>query len=219
MNKTLTISLKEARKLYSNGGEDIKNLLLNSFTIEELVSFTPKEWNNYVKVSMDGKIFFISKYLVTQKDWYNIMGTNPSHFEGNNKPVENVSYNDIVIFIKKLNIFIDKEQYRLPTEEEWQYCAECGSGIKYTANEENAIFDIYNTENVGQKKPNDWGLYDMLGNVWEWTDSWYDSSNRVIRGGSWCNNAENCRSAIRNSNSPDYRSSNFGFRLIMNPYS
>ncbi len=214
MNKNLTITLEEAKKLYTSGNKDIKTLLLSTFTKEELIPFIPTEWNNYVKVNMNGNIFFISKYLVTQKDWFNIMGNNPSHFIGDNRPVETVSYNDIMIFINKLNMFIGKEQYRLPTEKEWQYCAECGSGIKYTANKENAVFGSYSTENIGQKKPNDWELYDMLGNVWEWTDSWYDSSHRVFRGGGWRYTAGDCRSDFRYDCTLDRRRSDIGFRLI-----
>jgi formylglycine-generating enzyme required for sulfatase activity len=109
------------------------------------------------------------------------MGSNPSHFKGNNLPVENVSWNDVQEFIRKLNQQTGK-RYRLPTEAEWEYAARGGSqgsSTKYAGS--NSIGDVAwydgnsgnKTQPVGQKRPNELGLYDMSGNVWEWCADWY----------------------------------------------
>ena len=184
--------------------------------------------------------FYIGKYEVTQAQWRAVMGKNPSYFSGDNNPVEYVSWKDIQKFLKKLNAKTGKK-FRLPTEAEWEYAARGGNqskGYKYSGS--NNISDVaWYTDNssskthpVGQKTPNELGIYDMTGNVWEWCQDWkgsYSSSSqtnptgpssgsrRVLRGGSWSNNARNCRVSIRLSDSPDYRSSYFGFRLVMEP--
>ena len=184
--------------------------------------------------------FCIGKYEVTQDEWEVVMGTNPSHFKGVNKPVECVSWNDCQEFIKKLNKLTGL-QFRLPTEAEWEYAARGGNkskGYKYSGS--NIIGNVawywdnsnQKTHPVGTKAPNELGIYDMSGNVWEWCSDWYSSSyyssspannptgpatgsDRVYRGGSWLHFADYCRVANRILNNPDYRYSSLGFRLAL----
>ncbi|MCL2073318.1 MAG: SUMF1/EgtB/PvdO family nonheme iron enzyme [Marinilabiliaceae bacterium] len=167
--------------------------------------------------------FYIGKFEVTQEQWQAIMGSNPSNFKGSNLPVENVSWNDVQEFINKLNARTGRN-YRLPTEAEWEYAARGGNLTKgYEYSGSNSVNDVaWYTENsgsstktVGTKKPNELGIYDMSGNVWEWCQDWYDSSNqyRVIRGGSWNRGAAYGRVSYRHDTTPSYRSNNLGFRL------
>jgi formylglycine-generating enzyme required for sulfatase activity len=186
--------------------------------------------------------FYIGKYEVTQKQWRAVMGSDPPElrFKGcDDCPVEHVSWNDIQEFIKKLNQKTGKK-YRLPTEAEWEYAARGGAqsrGFKYAGS--NNIDEVAwyssnsgsKTRPVGGKKPNELGLYDMSGNVWEWCEddwhgnyngaptygrAWIDSprgSHRVLRGGSWYYNAWFCRVSNRSRDFPDFWSSYDGFRL------
>jgi len=182
--------------------------------------------------------FKMSKYEVTQKQWRDIMGTNPSYFKDcDNCPVEQVSWNDTQLFIKKLNAKTGKN-YRLPTEAEWEYAARGGQSYKYAGSDniDNVAWYQDNsgdkTHPVGQKSANGYGLYDMTGNVWEWCNDWYGSdyyssspsSNpkgassgafRVLRGGSWRSTSGYCRAANRNDDTPTYRYYSFGFRLVL----
>ncbi|MCP4104022.1 MAG: SUMF1/EgtB/PvdO family nonheme iron enzyme [Desulfobacteraceae bacterium] len=189
------------------------------------------------------KGFYMQTTEVTQGQWKEVMGNNPSSFKdcGDNCPVENVSWNDVQDFIKKLNKK-GEGVYRLPTEAEWEYAARAGSITAFVngdiTNEEcdDPKLDKIGwycgnsgekTHPVAQKQHNTWGLYDMHGNVWEWCQDTYNSypssavtdpvntkgSYRVGRGGSWGNNAGYCRSAPRDYYSPDYRDSVLGFRL------
>jgi formylglycine-generating enzyme required for sulfatase activity len=172
--------------------------------------------------------FYLGKYPVTQQQWEAVMEDNPSRFKGGSLPVETVSFDDVQTFLQKLNQLSGKKLYRLPTEEEWEYACRAGSTSEYYFGDnvgqlgEYAWYDGNSgqtTHPVGQKKPNGWGLYDMAGNVFEWTDSWYDSSrsSRVLRGGGWLSYAEYCRSANRLNLTPDSRSSFIGFRLVFVP--
>ena len=186
--------------------------------------------------------YYIGKYEVTQAQWRAVMGSNPSKWEGDNLPVENVSWNDIQEFIKKLNAQTGKK-FRLPTEAEWEYAARGGNqskGYKYSGS--NSISEVAwydgnsggKTHPVGQKSPNELGIYDMSGNVWEWCQDWYSSSayssssqtnptgpnsgsHRVLRGGSWDNAASRSRVSDRGNNSPDDRFNRGGFRLVCLP--
>ncbi|OPZ99499.1 MAG: Serine/threonine-protein kinase pkn1 [Bacteroidetes bacterium ADurb.Bin408] len=188
--------------------------------------------------------FYIGKYEVTQAQWRAVMGASatlsaPSGFKNcDNCPVESVSWNDIQEFLKKLNAKTGKT-YRLPTEAEWEYAARGGSksnGYKYSGSNNVGSVAWYTdnsgskTHPVGQKSPNELGIYDMSGNVWEWCSDWYGSyssnsqtnpqgaisgSSRVLRGGSWSDGARGCRSANRSGNSPGDRISNLGFRLAV----
>ena len=130
------------------------------------------------------KSYYIGKFEVTQAQWKKVMGTNPSFFQGDKVmdgsdqyPVESVSWKDAKAFIKKLNeLEKGKATYRLPTEFEWEYAARAGATDDISWNEINATAQIakLTTQPVGEKKPNAWGLYDMLGNVWEWVDDYYN---------------------------------------------
>lgn len=139
--------------------------------------------------------FYIGKYPITQKQWEEVMGTNPSEFKGDDLPVESVSWHDAQKFIEKLNERTGK-YYRLPTEAEWEWAARGGEKSKgYTYSGSNNLNSVgWYSENsdekthpVGRKKPNELGIHDMSGNVWEWCEDWYDDDRdtKVIRGGSW----------------------------------
>lgn len=182
--------------------------------------------------------FFLSRYEVTQEEWEAVMGSNPSDHKGSKLPVEQVSWYDCQEFIHKLNAITNKN-FRLPTEAEWEYAARGGiksQGYKYAGS--NVIDSVAwycdnsekNTHPTGEKSPNELGLYDMSGNVWEWCCDWYGKYNsfsqsnpkgsisgscRVNRGGSWLNYAECCCVSFRNLNSPCLRSNRLGLRLAL----
>ena len=184
--------------------------------------------------------YYIGKFEVTQELWYAVMGSNPSYFKGNNLPVETVSWNDVQEFITKLNQKTGAN-FRLPTEAEWEYAARGGNksnSYKYSGS--NTIGNVAwywdnsnsETHQVGTKSPNELGIYDMSGNVWEWCQDWYgdyssgsqtnpigssSGSFRVLRGGSWNNRARLCRVSLRNYYFPDRGSYYFGFRLVLVP--
>jgi len=189
--------------------------------------------------------FYMSRYEVTQGQWRSVMGSNPAHFTtGDNYPVESVTWDDCQKFIGKLNE-INGRHYRLPTEAEWEYACRAGTtGERYGSPAAIAWYDRNSgssTHPVGQKHPNAFGLYDMLGNVWEWCqdlyrEDWYgdqptrDGSSypssghtssidpvwgslRVFRGGSWGDGASYLRSSLRGSFDPGQRGNYLGFRL------
>jgi formylglycine-generating enzyme required for sulfatase activity len=179
--------------------------------------------------------FFMDKTEVTQAEYRKVMGKNPSDFSGcDDCPVENVSWHDANEYAKKVG-------KRLPTEAEWEYAARGGNKSKgYTYSGSNGIdavgwyYDNSNskTHPVTQKQPNELGLYDMSGNVWEWCSDWYSDSyyrsspkndpqgpnsgsSRVLRGGSWGSYDRFCRVANRGGYNPDGRSNGSGFRLVL----
>jgi formylglycine-generating enzyme required for sulfatase activity len=171
--------------------------------------------------------FYIGKYEVTQAQYQNVTGINPSGFKAFNNPVENVSWHDTQEFFKKLNA-ITGRNYRLPTENEWMYAANGGrknDSFKYAGS--NNINDIawfksnsdHETHPVGTKAPNSIGIYDMSGNVWEWCLDSYGDDNllNVARGGCWGDKADKCRITMRGNSSPDTRGSNLGFRVVLTP--
>ena len=151
----------------------------------------------------------LSKYEVTQELWTAVMGTNPSHFGGCGQcPVEVVSWDDVQVFLGKLNA-LTGDRYRLPTEAEWAAAVGSGGGAWHWENSGDR------THPVGQKAPNELGLYDMKGNVWEWMeDCWEgDCSRRVLRGGAWSFCPRNLRSASRSWDGTGNRVIDVGFRL------
>lgn len=182
--------------------------------------------------------FSISKYEVTQAEWMAVMGENPSHFKGNDLPVENVSWVDCQEFIQKLNQ-ITGQNYRLPTEAEWEYAARGGVFARNMPSHGNQLRSAmaWSTENsgnathrVGTRIPNNLGLFDMLGNVAEWCLDWYAAdyysvspkenplgpsagSLRVARGGSFC--FGRCDESERGYLSPQGRYWNVGLRLVL----
>ena len=189
--------------------------------------------------------YYIGETEVTQELWKAVMGSNPSYFIGDNLPVENVSWNDCQEFIRKLNQLTGKT-FRLPTEAEWEYAARGGNksrGYKYSGSDTigdvawyttryttDPNLDDIETKPVKTKSPNELGLYDMSGNVWEWCQDWfgnYSSSaqtnptgpssgtSRVLRGGSWISLAWYCRVSNRRNNGPDFRNLNIGVRLAL----
>ena len=184
--------------------------------------------------------FYLGKYPVTQKQWEIIMRNNHSNFEDEDRPVESISWEYVQRFVKKLNEKEQTNKYRLPSEAEWEYTCRAGTTTKYYFGNDESKLGGYawydkNSDNethpVGQKKPNLWDLYDMHGNIWEWVqDRWHDnyegapsdgnawedgnSSDRVIRGGSWISYARHCLSAIRHGFYPGSRSGDVGFRLL-----
>ena len=189
--------------------------------------------------------YYIGETEVTQALLHAVMGTNPSYFTGDNNPVEKVSYTDCIEFIDKLNEMfsgrLNGMKFALPTEAQWEFAARGGNksrGYKYSGS--NYIGDVAwydnnsdsKTHPVAQKRPNELGLYDMSGNVWEWCRDWYggyssssqtnpigptNGSYRVFRGGSWSFNARYCRVSIRYCLNPSNRLLNLGFRLALVP--
>jgi formylglycine-generating enzyme required for sulfatase activity len=120
------------------------------------------------------KAFEIGKYEVTQSQWQAVMGSNPSTIKGDNHPVETISKDDAHDFLVRLNARNDGYKYRLPTEAEWEYAARAGTTGAQTASLDEVAWYGGNSKDethpVGEKKPNAWGLYDMLGNVREWVE-------------------------------------------------
>ena len=180
--------------------------------------------------------FYMGETEVTQALWKAVMGSNPSNWQGDNLPVERVSWNDCQEFIRKLNQMTGKN-FRLPTEAEWEFAARGGNksnGYKYAGSNNIGSVAWYDgnsgnkTHAVKGKSPNELGLYDMSGNVWDWCGDWYGSygsgsqtnpkgassgSGRVLRGGSWANRARPCRVSDRLNGDPSSRIDLNGFRL------
>jgi formylglycine-generating enzyme len=181
--------------------------------------------------------YYIGKYEVTQAQWMTVMGSNPSHFQGCDEcPVESVSWDDVQEFLSRLNQLTGKN-FRLPTEAEWEFAARGGSigspSLFAGGNDLDSVaWNEYNSGDrmhpVGLKAPNELGLYDMSGNVWEWCNDWfgdYDSTAktnprgpskgicRLTRGGSWYHDALHCRISLRECGPPDLRGYFLGFRL------
>lgn len=184
--------------------------------------------------------FYISEVQITQKIWSLVMNNNPSEGEGAHFPVYNISWYDCQQFINKLNE-ITGLKFRLPTESEWEYSARGGrygkvNGFKYSGG--NDLFEVlWSLENSGNqvhpvasKRPNELGLYDISGNLWEWCSDWYGEypkeyltnpigpktgDKRVCRGGSFANKGRDCRISKRESEFPDEKSTDIGFRLAL----
>lgn len=180
--------------------------------------------------------FYIGRYEVTQAEWKQVMGNNPSYFKGDRLPVEQVTWGDAERFVNALNARGERFFHRLPSESEWEYACRAGTTGDYAGElTEMAWFSANSgrrTQPVGGKRPNAWGLYDMHGNVWEWcADIFHESYvgeptdgsarqtgtdlRRVLRGGSWLEPARFLRSGFRLGNSS--RTSSCGFRVVAIP--
>lgn len=184
--------------------------------------------------------FQISKYLVTQKLYSSIAKTRPFHFKGDRKPAESISWYDAIIFCNLLSSrmglrecysitkngtnveYIDgADGYRLPSEAEWEYACRAGSTKARYGTLDNISWYKGNsngeTQEVGKKEPNEWGLYDMLGNVWEWCWDIYDEtvygSYRLFRGGGWCDDDRGCLASNRRRSHPTFKIDDLGFRI------
>lgn len=186
------------------------------------------------------KPFYLGAYEVTQVQWKVVMGNNPSASLGDNKPVENITWEDAQEFIRRLNEKEGHARYRLPSESEWEYASKGGSGNtpfffgddidtlgQYAWFDENSS---ESTHPVGQKKPNPFGLYDIYGNVWELVqdnhtypggastlpDGPFSGPYPIARGGSWSDLGKMCHSIFRFDIAPDImRIDNIGFRLAL----
>lgn len=242
--KTFTVALKEyigpkhgdTKKLVLPGGVTMEMIYVapGSFTMGSLTSEDDHEGDETQHRVTLTKGFWLGKFEVTQAQWRSVMGTNPSNWKGDNLPVESVSWSDCIEFVRKVNAQLNCGA-RLPTEAEWEYACRAGATGAYGGSGRLDDMGWYDdnsgrkTHEVGGKKSNDWGFYDMHGNVWEWCNDWYDSDyynisttdpqgpasgdGRVLRGGCWSYYARSCRSAYRCWNDPGIRSIIFGFRL------
>jgi formylglycine-generating enzyme required for sulfatase activity len=188
--------------------------------------------------------FYMGIYVVTQDEWKRIMGTEPWKGdarvrEGANYPAVNVSWFDAQNYLTRLSEVDSDNTYYLPSEEEWEYATRAGTTTEFSFGDDERDMRSYGwcrdiTQNfeeyaheVGRKRPNPWGLYDMHGNVWEWTDSWYYGSysaapklnpvEKMLRGGGWDYPAYGARSAFRNTLLPTRSNYVIGFRLIRRP--
>ena len=222
-------------KVYTVNGVSFKMIPVKGGTFQ-MGSDDGYEWEKPVhQVTLSD--YYIGETEVTQELWNAVMGSNPSKFTGNmQRPVEMVSWNDCQTFISKLNQ-LTGETFRLPTEAQWEYAARGGNKSKgYTYSGSDAEDDVawywYNSDRmthpVKTKAPNELGIYDMSGNVWEWCSDWYGDyssaaqtdptgpatgSGRVGRGGSWRHDATGCRVTTHSSCTPASASSDTGLRL------
>jgi len=209
-----------------------------SLTLEDGTRQSVAEFEELPAHEVSVPAFSLGRFEVTQQEWLAIMSTNPSAHQGAGLPVESISWNDAQEFLSKLSAKTGK-QYRLPTEAEWEYAARAASTTPTYLGQDAAALDqvAWHAGNaagkshlVGQKKPNNFGLYDMLGNVWERTeDCWhfdYDGApddgsawttgqcdRRVVRGGSWINLPQFLRPAYRFRYAPDSRYEFVGLRV------
>ena len=187
--------------------------------------------------------FYMMTTEVTQRQWARVMDSNPSHFRGDNLPVECVCWDSVQAFIRKLNTMYPGRRYRLPSEAEWEYACRAHTATGFCSGNKDSDLDrvgwfkensAESTHPVGEKEPNSWGLYDMHGNVWEWCEDRYhdsydnapsdgrvDSSGtdarRVVRGGSSVSSAEECRACNRLGVHRLYHGGIIGFRLVFSP--
>ncbi len=199
------------------------------------------------------RAFELSKYEITQAQWESVLNDahprpgvplmnaqgaevsrKPSHFPGSSLPVENIAWDDVQLFLARLNARDPEHIYRLPTEAEWEYAANAGKRAPHDSNAWHKENSGDQTHPVGQHKANAWGLFDMQGNVAEWVQDWYGreyyaesalkdpqgpaaGSYRVFRGGSWLDEEKQCRTSFRGFDFPVNRLYNVGFRVARTP--
>ena len=231
-NQTITVNGVSLEMVYVEGGT------FDMGATSEQGSDTYKDEYPVHSVTLGG--YYIGKCEVTQELWEAVMGSNPSRFKGAQKPVERVNWNDCQEFVSRLNRLTGRT-FRLPTEAEWEYAARGGNKSRhYKYSGSNNIFDVAwhkgnsgdKTHAVGTKSPNELGIYDMSGNVYEWCSDWKggysagaqtnpqgpsSGSYRVLRGGSWSRNAGYCRVSYRLNFFPDYSYDDYGLRLVLVP--
>ena len=242
-------SIDEPREFTNNTGMEMVLIPTGEF---EMGSNGGRDTETPVHIVKITEPFYIGATEVTQAQYQAVMGTNPSAFkDDDSRPVESVSWDDAVAFCEKLSAR-EKQTYRLPTEAEWEYACRADSTTAYCFGDDESRLGRYawyygnatrmvvsdkawrhgGTHPVAQKKPNDWGLYDMHGNIWEWCeDAWHDSYagapvdgsawlagsqqwGRVLRGGAFFSYPENVRCACRHSYNPSYQASYVGFRVV-----
>jgi formylglycine-generating enzyme required for sulfatase activity len=188
------------------------------------------------------RAFQIGRYPVTQAQWTAVMEANPSEFRGEDRPVEQVSWDDCQAFLARLNA-LGEGGYRLPSEAEWEYACRAGATGKFCFGDDERLLGehAWTSENaggqthpVGQKRPNAWGLHDVHGNVWEWCQDWYDDyppgpavdppgapsgfmGARILRGGCWRGGADFAASAHRGGRGPAFKGGILGLRLVRAP--
>jgi formylglycine-generating enzyme len=183
------------------------------------------------------RAFYVGKFEVTQEQYRKVTGTNPSYFTQDkvgeatdNYPVDSVSWKDAQAFIQKLNAMEKTTVYRLPTEAEWEYAARAGTEDAYQGAKQPEVAWYQNnskfmTHPAGRLKPNAWGIYDMLGNVWEWVQDWYDEQvepagakgpasgkEHVLRGGAFNSHEKNVRVLVHAGGPGSVI--NTGFRVV-----
>ena len=243
--KSFTTMEKPVNQTISVNGVSFTMIAVEGGTFQMGATSEQSSWSNideYPVHTVTLSDYYIGETEVTQELWEAVMGSNPSFFSGNpQRPVEMVSWNDCKEFITKLNNLTGKN-FRLPTEAEWEYAARGGNesqGYKYSGSDTIGNVAWYygnsssTTHNVKTKSPNELGIYDMNGNVWEWCEDWYGSyssssqtnptgpssgSFRVLRGASWRHGSIYCRVSERHRNFPDYRRDTYGFRLAFLMY-
>lgn len=185
--------------------------------------------------------FFMSRFEVTQKQWTAVMGDNPSRFRDPRRPVDQVTWEQAMEFVSRLNRLERTNRYRLPSEAEWEYAARAGSTSAWFFGDDGRQMSEFGwvdgregTHAVGRKSANPWGLYDMYGNVWEWVFECYhptytdappdarpwaggNCQRRVMRGGGWDSDAMSARSAARGSYPQGMGDAATGFRIVWAP--
>jgi formylglycine-generating enzyme required for sulfatase activity len=227
-----------------------KNTTINFVTIDQQLVEIPggkielKDDRTKQRWAVEVDPFLIAKFPVTQELYISITNENPSTIKGNRHPVETITWKEAVTFCNNLSIrkglhpcYLINQQneeitfeatangFRLPTEAEWEYACKAGTtGIRYGDLDSIAWYknnSSLTTHVVGQKQPNAWGLYDMLGNVWEWCSGVYDEtvygSYRIFRGGGWADEERSVMATTRRRSHPlKFKIDDLGFRIARN---
>jgi formylglycine-generating enzyme required for sulfatase activity len=238
---TVAFAHPQPEVLENSIGIKLRPIPLGTFTMGQATDETDKTPHQVTLT----KPFYIGVYEVTNAQWKQVMKNVPSRWKDDDRPVEQVSWNDAVQFCEKLSELPEERQlgrvYRLPSDAEWEYACRAGSTTRYSFGDDESSLGEYGwfngnsgreTHPVGTKKPNAWGLFDMHGNVWEWCSDWDDGYPRRaatdpqgpsgdhirgLRGGSWRDTAGDCRSASRRGFDPSIRNHILGFRLALSP--
>jgi formylglycine-generating enzyme required for sulfatase activity len=238
--EALARQCKQLLLVVNSIGMELKGVSPGTFTMGSMD--VPGETPHEVRLTQH---YYLGLTPVTNAQWKSVMGSVPSELKNDDHPVHNVSWDDAILFCKKLSALPAERKagrvYRLPTEAEWEYACRAGTRTDYSFGDDASLLGAYawfvdnaggQTRPVGQKQPNAWGFYDIHGNVWEWCSDWYrdypasavsdpkgpsTGSDRVLRGGGWLGAAGRCRSARRNWSIPSFRNSVNGFRLALSP--